>query len=175
MNPKLHSKPKNVIVSLVLKIRLQRIGKRGQAYFRVAVVEHTTRPKGKYLELLGSYDPHKNEIKVDGERIRYWLTKGAKLSGTVNNLLVERKIIEGEKVKVWKPKSKKKKEEKTAPAAKTEELATPTSENKEEKIEVKATAQPEKNEEPVKEESAENEKKETTQQKAESVGSTANQ
>jgi small subunit ribosomal protein S16 len=104
----------------MLKIRLQRIGKRGQAYFRVVVLEHTTKPKGKYLEFLGSYDPHKNELKIDRERIKYWLSKGAKLSETVNNLLVERKIIEGEKVKVWKPKSKKKKEEKSVPAVKTE-------------------------------------------------------
>lgn len=91
----------------MLKVRLQRIGKRGQAYFRVVVVEHTTRPKGKYLELLGSYDPHKNEINVKGERVKYWISKGAKMSPTVNNLLVGRKIIEGEKVQVWKAKKKK--------------------------------------------------------------------
>lgn len=97
----------------MLKIRLQRIGKRGQAYFRVVVTEHTTKPRGKYLELLGSYDPHKNEIKADGERINYWLSQGAQLSETANNLLVDRKIIEGEKVKAWRPKKKGKGEEKT--------------------------------------------------------------
>lgn len=102
----------------MLKIRLQRIGKRGQAYFRVVVVEHTTRPKGKYLELLGSYDPHKNEIKVKGDRVKHWLSKGAKLSETVNNLLVDRKIIEGKKVQVWKAKKKDKKE--STEAVKTE-------------------------------------------------------
>lgn len=91
----------------MLKIRLQRIGKRGQAYFRVVVTEHTKKPKGKYLELLGSYDPHKNEIKVAGEKIKDWIIKGAKMSDTVNNLLVDRKIIEGEKVPVWKAKSRR--------------------------------------------------------------------
>lgn len=90
----------------MLKIRLQRIGKRGQAYFRVVVTEHTTRPKGKYLELLGSYDPHKNEINIKGEKVKYWISKGAQMSPTVNNLLVARKIIEGEKVQVWKAKKK---------------------------------------------------------------------
>jgi len=94
----------------MLKIRLQRIGKRGQAYFRVVVTEHTTRPKGKYLELLGSYDPHKNEITVKGEKVKYWISKGAHMSPTVNNLLVGRKIIEGEKVQVWKAKKKDTKE-----------------------------------------------------------------
>lgn len=57
------------------------------------------------MELLGSYNPHKNDLKVDGEKVKDWLAKGAKMSETVNNLLVDRKIIEGEKVKVWKPKT----------------------------------------------------------------------
>jgi small subunit ribosomal protein S16 len=95
----------------MLKIRLQRIGKRGQAYFRVVVTEHTTRPKGKYLELLGSYDPHQNVITVKGERVKYWISKGALMSPTVNNLLVGKKIIEGEKVQVWKAKKNSKKGE----------------------------------------------------------------
>lgn len=100
----------------MLKIRLQRIGKRNKAYFRVVVTEHTTKPKGRYLELLGSYDPHKDTINVKGERVKYWIEKGAKLSDTVNNLLVERKIIEGKKVKVWKAK---KREQKIIPEAPT--------------------------------------------------------
>ena len=114
----------------MLKIRLQRTGKRGQAYFRVVVLEHTTKPKGKYLEFLGSYDPHKNEISVKADRVKYWLSMGAHLSETANNLLVGKGVIEGEKVKVWKPKKKKEKEAaqaKTAPAEKpqTEEAPTP--------------------------------------------------
>jgi ribosomal protein S16 len=72
----------------------------------MVVTEHTTKPQGKYLELLGSYDPHQNELKVNGEKVKNWLAKGAKLSATANNLLVGRKIIEGEKVTVWKPKKK---------------------------------------------------------------------
>jgi small subunit ribosomal protein S16 len=90
----------------MLKIRLQRTGKRGQAYFRLVVTEHTTKPKGKYLEFLGSYDPHKNEISVKADRVKYWLSVGAKLSETANNLLVGKGIIEGKKVKVWRPKKK---------------------------------------------------------------------
>jgi small subunit ribosomal protein S16 len=91
----------------MLKIRLQRTGKRGQAYFKVVVTEHTQKPKGQYLELLGSYDPHKNKITVDIEKVKHWLGQGAKMSETVNNLLVGRGVIEGEKVTVWKPKKKK--------------------------------------------------------------------
>lgn len=95
----------------MLKIRLQRIGKKKQAYFRVVVTEHTLKPKGKYLEDLGAYDPHKNEISVDVERIKYWLNHGAQASPTVNNLLVGRGLIEGKKARVWKHKPQKQNEE----------------------------------------------------------------
>jgi len=88
----------------MLKIRLQRIGKRGQAYFRVIVTEHTQKPKGRFLELLGVYDPHKNKVNVKKERVVFWLSKGAQVSPTVNNLLIGRKIIEGQKVQTWKAK-----------------------------------------------------------------------
>ena len=91
----------------MLKIRLQRTGKRGQAYFKVVVTEHTTKPQGKYLELLGSYDPHKNKVAVNGEKVKYWMSQGAQMSETVNNLLVSKSVIEGDKVQVWKPKKKK--------------------------------------------------------------------
>ena len=99
----------------MLKIRLQRIGKKGQAYFRVIVTEHTQKPKGRFLEDLGAYDPHKNTVNAKKERIEYWLSKGAQLSPTVNNLLVGREIIKGQKVQVWK--AKKKGEERNALSA----------------------------------------------------------
>lgn len=91
----------------MLKIRLQRIGKKKQAYFRVVVMEHTRKPKGPYVEDLGSYDPHKNELSVNAERVKYWLGNGAQMSPTVNNLLVGKDVIEGEKVQAWKAKPRK--------------------------------------------------------------------
>ncbi|MBI3274074.1 MAG: 30S ribosomal protein S16 [Candidatus Colwellbacteria bacterium] len=90
----------------MLKIRLQRIGKKGQAYFRIVATEHTRKPKGRFVEDLGSYDPHKNIVNAKKERVEYWISKGAGLSPTVNNLLVGRDIIKGEKVQVWKAKSR---------------------------------------------------------------------
>ena len=92
----------------MLMICLQRIGKRGQAYFRVIVTEHTKKPKGEYLELLGSYNPHEKVLKVKKERIEYWVSKGAQASPTVNNLLVNHKIWDKPKVQSWKPKVKPK-------------------------------------------------------------------
>ncbi len=101
----------------MLKIRLQRIGKKGQAYFRVVTVEHTTKPQGQYLELLGSYDPHANQITVKGDRVKYWISQGAQMSPTVNNLLIRYKIIEGTQATVWKAKKKSASASPATPAA----------------------------------------------------------
>ncbi|MDP3953887.1 MAG: 30S ribosomal protein S16 [bacterium] len=101
----------------MLKIRLQRVGKRGQAFFRLVVKEHTERAKGEYLELLGSYDPHKNKVNAKVDRVKHWLSKGAQMSPTVNNLLVARNLVEGDKIKIKLKPSKKVVEEPAAPKA----------------------------------------------------------
>ena len=88
----------------MLVMRFQRIGKKGQAYFRIVVTEHTKKPLGEFLELLGSYDPHKKDLKCKKDRIEYWLSKGVKASPTVHNLLINKKIISGDKKQSWKAK-----------------------------------------------------------------------
>lgn len=98
-------------------MRMQRIGKKGQAYFRIIVTEHTKKPQGEFLELLGSYDPHKKNLQAKKERIEYWMSKGVKPSPTVNNLLVNFKIISAPKMASWKPKKSEKPVEAAAPAA----------------------------------------------------------
>ncbi|MBI2053057.1 MAG: 30S ribosomal protein S16 [Candidatus Ryanbacteria bacterium] len=102
----------------MLKIRLMRIGKRGQAYFRVVVQEQRSKNKGKYLEDLGSWNPHKNDIQLKEEKVKHWLANGAKPSDTVHNFLVDKGLIEGPKVKKVRPK-KKEQEQKPTEAAPT--------------------------------------------------------
>ena len=111
----------------MLKIRLMRRGKRGQAYFRVVVQEARSKNKGQYLEDLGFWNPHKNEIQVKEERVKHWLSNGAQPTDTVHNFLVEKGLREGPKVKKVRPK-KKEQEEKPAEAAPTvpAEPAQPT-------------------------------------------------
>lgn len=87
----------------MLKIRLQRVGRKHEPVFRVVLTESVNSPKsGKFLEILGNYDTRKNnevsQLKID--RIKYWISKGAKLSGTLNNFLVNKKMIKGEKMNV---------------------------------------------------------------------------
>ena len=112
----------------MLNIRLQRVGKRGQAHFRIIIAEHTKKPKGSVLEILGSYDPHKKELKAEKGRIEYWVSKGAQISPTVNNLLVNHKVWDKPKMASWKPKVKPKgevpKTEPTKPAGPAPEVAS---------------------------------------------------
>jgi len=91
----------------MLTIRLQRIGKKNQPYFRVVLIEHTRKVKGKYRELLGHRNPRSKETELKEDRIQYWLSKGVKPSPTVHNILVSRGIISGPKIQAWKPKKEK--------------------------------------------------------------------
>lgn len=102
-------------------MRFQRVGKRGQASFRLVIMEHTQRTQGKYLELLGSYNPHTKTLQAKNDRILYWQSQGVQMSPTVNNLLINQNVIKGEKVQSWKAKKSAKGAEAAAtPAAPTQ-------------------------------------------------------
>ncbi len=99
----------------MLKIRLQRTGRTNNPSYRVVVTEHQNGPKsGRANEVLGSYNPKSKERVLDGERIKYWLSKGAQASGTMHNMLISAGIISGKKVNVLPKKTVAKVE---APAA----------------------------------------------------------
>mgnify|MGYP001567959364 FL=1 len=94
----------------MLKIRLQRIGRKNDPAFRVVLTDSRNSAKsGRFLELLGTYNPKildkKQRTNFINDRIKYWLSKGAKLSDTMHNFLVRDKVIEGKKVNVL-PKKK---------------------------------------------------------------------
>jgi small subunit ribosomal protein S16 len=90
----------------MLKIRLQRIGKKKQAHYKIVVLEHTKKPQGKYLEQLGTYDPHAKALNVDKAKVEAWMQKGSQISPTVNNLMVNHKVWDRPKMESWKPKKK---------------------------------------------------------------------
>lgn len=83
----------------MLTIRLSRFGATKRPTYRLIVSEKARDPWGKYLEELGFYNPKVKppviQLKVD--RIKYWISKGAQTSSTINNLLIDQKIIEGAK------------------------------------------------------------------------------
>ena len=156
----------------MLKIRLQRVGRKHNPSFRIVLTDSKNGPKsGKFLEILGHYDPKKDIRKVDGERVKELMTTGAQLSDTVHNILINEKVIEGKKINVLPKKSpivpEKTEEDEKKEETSTEEKSTeeaPAEETKvettEEVVEAKEEAPMEKPEE--KEEDVAEEKKEET-------------
>lgn len=78
----------------MLSIRLARVGKKKKPSYRVVVIDKRRPRNGRFVEIVGTYDPLKNpaEIKLDGERIQYWLGRGAQPSDTVRSFLRNQKI-----------------------------------------------------------------------------------
>jgi small subunit ribosomal protein S16 len=78
----------------VLMIRLSRIGKKKQPAYRVVVIEKTRPRDGRFVEIVGTYDPLKNPaiVKLNAERVKYWLGCGAQPSDTVRSFLRHQKI-----------------------------------------------------------------------------------
>ncbi len=147
----------------MLKIRLQRVGRKNDASFRVVVIESQRGPKaGNALEVLGFYDPKKNVIEIKGDRVTHWISVGAQASDTVHNLLVKQKIIKGKKINVLPKKSPIKKEsasEEKSEETKEEKIEEPKQEAKQ-KTEIKEKKEDDKKEEEVKEKPKEETKKE---------------
>ena len=95
-------------------IRLQRTGRKHEPTFRVVLTDSKNGPKsGKYLENLGWYDTRiKNKVEqMDTEKMKYWISKGAKLSVTLHNYLVTQKVITAKKINALPKKSPIKKVE----------------------------------------------------------------
>ncbi|MEI8339900.1 MAG: 30S ribosomal protein S16 [bacterium] len=93
----------------MLMIRLQRVGRKNEPKFRVVLTDSKNGPKsGRSLETLGSYDsrPGKDrDNSFDGDKIKYWISKGAKLSDTMHNLLISAKVLTGKKINKLPKKS----------------------------------------------------------------------
>ena len=86
----------------MLVIRLQKVGKKHTATFRVVVTQKTAAAKRKYLELLGNINRKTKAVSLNKDRILYWVSKGAQLSDTMHNLLVSQNVISGAKKPVHK-------------------------------------------------------------------------
>lgn len=77
---------------MAVKVRLRRTGKRKQPSYRMVVVDARASRDGKVIDTLGFYDPKPDpaEVRVDEEKLKYWVSKGAQLSPAVESLLKKR-------------------------------------------------------------------------------------
>lgn len=83
----------------MLSIRLSRVGRKKAPTYRVVVMPKHQDPYGKVVEILGNYNPRTEPrtLVLKADRIKYWLSQGAQATDTVWNLLVDEKIVEGDK------------------------------------------------------------------------------
>ena len=95
---------------------MHRIGKTNQPSFKIVVVDkRKSAAAGRFNEEVGQVNRTTKAIKLNSERIAYWLKQGAIPSPSVHNILVSNKLIEGKKIAVHA--QPKKDEKATAPAA----------------------------------------------------------
>ncbi len=73
----------------MLVIRMRRAGSKKRPFFRVVVTEHSSPRDGRFVEVVGHYNAVTNPetLVLDGERVKYWLSKGAQPSDTVRTLI----------------------------------------------------------------------------------------
>jgi small subunit ribosomal protein S16 len=97
----------------MLKIRLARVGKKNYATFRVIISDHTKSPKAEAMEILGSFDPNLEPavLKLNEDRVKYWLSKGVGYSDTVGDMLAKKGWIKKERIKYTSKHPKKNKEQ----------------------------------------------------------------
>ncbi len=86
----------------MLTIRLQRTGKKNKVHYRLVLAEKTKQASKKFVEVLGSYNPHSKEFVLkNAERLQYWISQHVVVSPSAHNLLVTKQHIDAKKVKAF--------------------------------------------------------------------------
>ena len=82
---------------MAARIRLTRKGTKKKPFYRIVVADSEAPRDGKFLEILGTYNPLTDpaEVKIDPERLRVWLDRGARPSDTVRSLIKKKGLFAG--------------------------------------------------------------------------------
>ena len=80
---------------MAVKIRLNRMGAKKNPFYRVVVADSRAPRDGRFIEVLGNYDPSQNPavVNVDEEKVLDWMGKGAQLTDTVKNLFSKKGLM----------------------------------------------------------------------------------
>ena len=80
---------------MAVRLRLTRKGANKKPYYRLIAADSKASRDGKFLEILGTYNPMRNpvEIKIDKDRVNYWLEKGASPSESVRAILTKEGLL----------------------------------------------------------------------------------
>ena len=80
---------------MAVKLRLKRMGAKAKPFYRIVAADSRSPRDGRFLEVVGTYDPVKDasKVTVDEEKALYWLRKGAQPTDTVRNILSKQGIM----------------------------------------------------------------------------------
>lgn len=81
---------------MAVRIRLTRLGRKKHPFYRIVVADREVQRDGKFLDIVGTYDPMQNPaaIKIDAGKFQEWIGKGALPSTTVQSLLKKAPVSE---------------------------------------------------------------------------------
>jgi small subunit ribosomal protein S16 len=86
----------------MVRIRMQRFGRKNRPFFRIAATDRLARRNGPVIEQLGFYDPLEKDpakaLKINAERVKYWISKGAQPSDTCRDFFAKQGLVD---VKAW--------------------------------------------------------------------------
>ncbi|ADO46069.1 ribosomal protein S16 [Hydrogenobacter thermophilus TK-6] len=78
---------------MALRIRLARFGRSHHPIYRIVVMDAKSPREGKYVDILGTYDPIRKDLQVKEEKVKDWLSKGAEITDRAKSLLRSAKIL----------------------------------------------------------------------------------
>lgn len=83
----------------MLRIRLRRLGKKRQPYYRIVVAERRERRDGDFVDMIGSYNPHSDPptLQVDADKVHHWISVGAQPSEAAEKVLRRAGVLTAEK------------------------------------------------------------------------------
>ena len=115
---------------MAVKIRLARYGDKKSPFYRMVAADSRCARNGKFIEILGTYDPLRKpfELKLDKERIAYWLSVGATPTETARELLVKDGIMQAKPYVAPRPKQMPPAPKPAEEAAATEATDAPVAE-----------------------------------------------
>ena len=117
---------------MALKIRLARGGTKKRPFYRIVIAEASSPRDGRFVERIGSYNPmlptgHENRLVLDGERAKYWMSKGAKPTLRVHKMMAGIGLLDSPEIREQPKKSafgkKRQEREDTAAEAAAAEAA----------------------------------------------------
>ena len=77
----------------MLKLRLKRIGRKRQPFYRLVIMTNQTKRDGRDIDTVGYFNPLTKEVNLETEKIVKWLSEGVQPTKTVKNLLIKNQIL----------------------------------------------------------------------------------